>query len=179
MQQSAVDLVRGLGRIIFLRGSPERVHYSRRRFVAGLFLALLASAAAQFLFHGDHLVFVILRVFAEVTMFMLMVVILTARIPRFRLAYVMLILVLISLAMDLGLLLAAAVLSLGTPAPGWLVTSIWLTLGLIAAYAGTNVLAWGLRRQVGYAALVLGGYWLAVTFIEQAFRWLYGLAAAG
>ena len=100
-------LISGMLRVIFLRGSPERVYYTRRRFIVALLLAVAVSALVQWFYHGDHLVFVILRVFAELTMFMLTMVFLTRRVARFRLAYLMLVLVLISLFADTFLLALA------------------------------------------------------------------------
>ena len=69
-------LLQNVLRIVFLRGSPERIYYTRRLFIVAVILAVLVSALVQWFYHGDHVVFVILRVFAELTMFMLMAVLL-------------------------------------------------------------------------------------------------------
>jgi len=177
MQQSLLDMLRGIGRVILLRGSPERVHYSRRRFIVALLLAVAAAAAAQAFYHLDHIVFVILRVFAEITVFMLAMVVLTAWIARFRLAYVMLLLVLISVSYDLALLLlAVAGQILGTLPWPWYAGA---PLALSGVYGAANVMAWGLRKPLLQGLLVVLAMLATSAAIEQAFRWLYGLAAAG
>ncbi len=171
MLQTVTEMTNGVYRVVFLRGSPERVHYSQRRFIVSLLLAIIASAAAQFLYFGDHVVFVILRVFAELTMFMLTMVVLTSRIPRFRLAYLMLILVLISLFADMLLLLLSP-LPLGDAHMGiaWLV-------GGVALYGASSATAWGLKKPIQQGVLVMGVYVLLVLAINVAFRALYDMAA--
>ncbi len=177
MNQSLAEMLAGLWRVILLRGSPERVHYSRRRFVVALLLAVAASAGAQVLFHEDHVVFVILRVFAELTMFMLAMVLLTARVARFRLAYVMLLLVMISLAADAVLMLLSGLFVI-TP----VYTARYLLLAavsLTAWYGAGSVMAWGLRAPLSRGLLVMAAYLAAATVIDLSFRWLYDLVAAG
>ena len=171
-------LLTSVGHIVFLRGSPERLYYTRRLFIVSLLLALVASAAAQFLYFGDPFVFVILRVFAEVTLFMLMIVLLTAKIARFRLARMMLVLVLISLFADLILV----VLSVGIPqaqvtAP--LGRTVSWAVGGVALYGAGSVLAWGLRRSYFWGLGVIILYVVAVLALDSAFRELYAVMASG
>ena len=156
-------------RIAFLRGSPERIYYTRRLFLFSLLLAVLASAFAQYLYHGDHVVFVILRVFAELTMFMILIVLMTAKIARFRLARMMLPMVLISLLMD-------AVLTLLSPLPlAGLSDYVAFILGAAALYGATSCLAWGLKARLWQAACYLAVYVVAVYGLDAAFRHLYGM----
>ncbi|MEM7077489.1 MAG: hypothetical protein AAF513_02570 [Pseudomonadota bacterium] len=157
----------GLLRVIFLRGSPERVFYTRPRFIWGLLLAMCASAAVGFYFYQDHPVFVILRIFAKLTMFMLTIVFLTRKIARFRLAYMMLVLVLISLLVDTVLLVLAAF----WPEAWRLGTG--MVLGACAFYGASNTFAWGLRKPLWHGALVAGLYVAAALALEHAFRSLY------
>lgn len=167
----------GVVRVILLRGSPERVHYSRRRFIVTLLLAVAAAGAVQAFYYLDHVVFIILRIFAELTMFMLGMVVLTAWVARFRLAYVMLLLVLISLGHDL-VLLALAVVGQVTATLPWPAWAGW-PVHLAALYGASNVLSWGLRTGLVRGGLVALGIVVLSLGIELAFRWLYDLAAAG
>ena len=176
--ESPSATLKGLLRVVFQRGSPERIFYTRRRFIVCLILAVVLSGLAQAFFFQDHLVFVILRVFAELTMFMLAIVLLTAKIARFRLAYMMLVLVMISALMDATLLVLAAPLTMlaGSetirPWLGWLV-------GAAAAYGAANVFAWGMRREIMIGVGIVAMYLIASVGLDLAFRGLYDVMAAG
>ena len=171
------ELLASVGRIVFLRGSPERLYYTRRLFIVSLLLAVAASAAVQLVLFDDHLVFVLLRVFAELTMFMLMMVVLTAKIARFRLARMMLVLVLISLFTDLLLTLIGTVLSYRT-STAELVDTIAYGVSAVALYGGSSVVAWGLQRPLWAGAGVLLLYVIAARGLDMAFRGLYEIMAA-
>ena len=173
MQQSLAAMVVGVLRVAVLRGSPERVHYSRRRFIIGLILAVLTSAAVQWFVYHDHIVFTILRVFAELTMFMLAAVLLTAKVARFRLAYALLLLVLISLFADAALLLVAP-FDLGAA-----VHTVGFVLGLIALYGASNTMSWALRKPLVQGAFVMLVYVVAVIGLDLAFQTLYNMVALG
>lgn len=167
------DLLVNLLRIVFLRGSPERIRYDRWLFIVSLVLALCASGLVQHLFFGDHLIFALLRVFAEVTMFMLMIVLLTAKVGRLRLANLMLVLVLINLLMDIVLLLCA-------PLPDSQITALLpYTLGLAAFYGGSSCVKWALRSSHLKGAGYLGVYLVAAIGLDLVFRNLYNIMAAG
>ena len=168
------DLLLSVLRIVFLRGSPERIYYTRRLFIVALLLAVLASAAAQFLYHGDHVVFVILRVFAELTLFMMMMVLLTAKIGRFRLARMMLALVLISLLADTVLVLLSA---LPLPEMEQLHDVLAYAVAAAALYGGASAMSWGLSRPLWTAVAYMAGYVVAVLALNGAFRHLYGMYA--
>lgn len=155
-----------IGRIVFLRGSPERLYYTQRFFLGALVSAVVASVALQALqaFEvQDPWIFVLLGVFAQLTVFMLMMVILTARIARFRLARMMLALVLIHLFLSIALI-AFHGLALALPGVQAVVEVITSGLYLLAVYAAGSVAAWGLGQSlmwgVGvilvYAGLSLG-----------------------
>jgi hypothetical protein len=165
-------LVSSVGRIVFLRGSPERIYYTRRLFIVSLFLAVLASAAVQLLLFDDHLVFMLLRIFSELTMFMLMMVVLTAKIARFRLARMMLVLVLISLLADILLSAVGTVFSYRTAATQ-AVDAIAYAVGIVAMYGAASVVAWGLQRSLPMGAGVMLLYLAAVLGLDMAFRGLY------
>ncbi|MEM7097546.1 MAG: hypothetical protein AAF541_04740 [Pseudomonadota bacterium] len=173
MQQNLLGLVTGTFRVMLLRGSPERVHYSRPRFLVGLALAILASALVEWLVYGDHIVFMILRLFAELTMFMLAVTLLTAKVARFRLAYAMLLLVWISVFTD-GVLLLAAPLNLGDS-----VHTLGFVVGLIALYGAGNTVAWALRKPLAQGIMVMVVYAIAVICLDLAFQTLYDMVAFG
>lgn len=162
----------GLLRVIFLRGSPERVFYTRPRFIWGLLLASVASGLVGLYFYHDHLVFVILRVFAKLTMFMLTIVFLTRKIARFRLAYMMLVLVLISLLIDVVLLVLASFW------PDAWRTTTGIALGACAFYGAANTFAWGLRKPISHGAFVALLYVAAALALEHAFRGLYNVMLA-
>ena len=165
-------------RIIFLRGSPERINYDRRLFIVVLLGAVAASAAAQTLYFGDHVAFTILRVFAEVTMFMVMMVLLTAKIPRFRLARMMLALVLISLLCDSLLILLSPITGLGLLESSQATYIAWL-VALPAIYGAASVLAWRLRKVFAHGLGVFILYVAAVVGLDMAFRHLYQIMASG
>ena len=173
MLQPISQLVVGVLRVIFLRGSPERVHYSQLRFYIALALAVILSAVAQHYFYADHVVFVILRVFAELTSFMLAIVLLTAKIARFRLTYMMLLLVMISIFND-SLLLLFSVLPLEQ-----YVMEIGLFVGLVSLYGASSVMAWGLRKPLQSGAGVMALYVAAVVGLDLSFRFLYDIVATG
>ena len=171
-------------RVIFRRGSPERILYTRRRFIIGLFAAMVACALVQAWFYQDHLVFVILRVFAELTTFMMAMVILTAKIPRFRLAYLMLVLVFISLFFDASLLLIAGVMALLEALAEITFdtttrTYVGALLALPIIYGAASCVAWGLRKAWSQGAVVMAAYVGAALGIDLAFRGLYSVMAGG
>ncbi len=170
---SLAATLQGLAKVVFLRGSPERIFYTRRRFIVSLLLAVAASAAVQAFYFNDHLVFVILRVFAELTMFMLAIVFLTRKIARFRLAYAMFVLVLISLAADLVLIV------LSVPVPESVRGGVGYGVGLVALYGASNTVAWGLRKPLHHGAGVMALYVAAVVGLDSAFRSLYQTMAGG
>ena len=169
----AVTLIRQTLRITLLRGSPERIRYRRSLAIGALLAAVVVSAAAQAAYFGAHTVFVILRVFAELVPFMLMMVLLTRKVVRLRLAQTMLALVLISVLHDV-VLLALSPLPLG-PA-SWPVA---IALGAVAFYGGTSVLMWGARQPAVVAGMYLLGYVAAVHALDLAFRSLFDVAAMG
>ena len=140
------ELVLSVGRIAFFRGSPERIYYTRRLFIVSLLLAVCASALVQWVLFADHLVFVILRVFAEITMFMVMMVLLTAKIARFRLARMMLVLVLLNLFVDGVLVLMGMVVSYRNTDPQ-VVDVLVYGLSAVAIYGAGSAMAWGLQRR--------------------------------
>jgi asparagine N-glycosylation enzyme membrane subunit Stt3 len=168
-----VLLLENLVRILFFRGSPERILYARKRFILALCAAMAASAMVQFLVYGDHTVFVILRVFAELTLFMLWVVLLTAKVARLRLASMMMVLCFISVIADLATLLA------GTLSPVAWRNGVGIAVGLLASYGVANVVAWALRKPLQIGVLHFAGYVLAVTLLDQSFRGLYNTMVGG
>ena len=165
------ELASNVFRIVFLRGSPERVYYTRRLFIVALVLAIAASAATQALLFGDHLTFVVLRVFSELTMFMLMMVLLTAKVARFRLVRMGLALVLISLFADLLLIALSPMLQ--TNGAGLLAFGV---AGL-ALYGAANALAWSLRKGILNGLTYVGLYAVGVQGLDYAFRSLYQMMA--
>lgn len=169
---SAALTLQSLMRIMFLRGSPERILYSRKLFIGALVSALFASGLLQFFGYGDHLVFMILRVFAEITMFMLWMVFMTAKVARLRLANMMLILMMISVLVDSFTTFALL------PTPLELRNTVGVVIGLIAAYGVSNVVAWALRKPIHIGALYFALYYAAVTGLDLAFRGLYEVMAS-
>ncbi|NOX50164.1 MAG: hypothetical protein GXP16_06445 [Gammaproteobacteria bacterium] len=162
-------------RVMFMRGSPERFLYSRWRSIPALLGAIVLSALVQHFYFGDQVVFVILRVFSEVTMFMLWMVLLTAQVGRLRLANMMLVLVLISLFYDAVLLL----LSL-TPiyakvlfAHAGVMAFIW---GAIILYGAGNTVSWAIRSKLWYGCMHVFLYISAAFALEFSFRWLYEIS---
>jgi uncharacterized membrane protein YcfT len=173
-----LGLLRDVIRIVFLRGSPERIYYTQRLGRYSLLLAVVASAAAQALYFQDTVVFVILRVFAEATMFMLMMVLLTAKITRLRLAKVLVVLVLISLLVDSLLALLGIGLNLAGLEQNLRVAPAYL-LAACALYGAASVVAWGLSKPLLQGAGVMGLYVLAVLGLDMSFRHLYQMMAGG
>lgn len=165
-------MMQSLLRIMFLRGSPERILYSRKLFIVALLSALVASALLQWFGYGDHLVFVILRVFAEITMFMLWMVFMTSKVARLRLANMMLVLMMISVLVDVITLLVLI------PAPEEVSVQIGILFGVAAAYGVSNVVAWALRKPIHIGALYFALYYAAATGLDLAFRGLYGIMVA-
>lgn len=168
----ALAFLKSLARIVFLRGSPERILYDRRLFWLGLTLALVFSALAEATFHQQHLVFVILRVFAETTLFMLWMVLLTAKVARMRLASLMLVLVWIN---GLGDVLLVLLSPLGLdPAVRMTVSAV---LGGILIYGAANAVAWALRGRLSRGVLHAGLYAGAVWALVLSFQALYNIIA--
>ena len=165
-------------RILFLRGSPERILYERRFFIIGLLAALALSAAAQYGYHQDHLVFVVLRVFAELTIFMLWMVILTGKVARLRLASVMLILVWTSVLMDTVLLSLILPFNLLAATPQVFTGTAYI-LGGALCYGLVSVVGWGLKstQMTGMALVHVVGYVACVTFLDSTFRYLFNIVA--
>ena len=164
-----------LVRIMFLRGSPERILYQRRDFIVSLFVAIAASAVVQFVYFIDTPLLAGLRVFAELTMFMLWMTLLTAKVGRLRLAQAMLILIYISIFMD-SVLITCGVWQRFLPFPD--VNVVAVLLGLVMCYGGANVVAWALRKPLSAGALQMAGYALAVVALDGTFRYLFGIMAA-
>ena len=167
------NLVIATLRIMYLRGSPERILYSRQLMIVSLLLALVVSGCARYLYFDDHIPFATLWVFAKTTMFMLWMVLLTAKVARLRLATMMLSLVLISLVVDVGYVLLS-------PLPlGGLADSVAWIWGASALYGIGSVVAWA-RRQSLLQGLTQGAGYLAVFMgLDLAFRHLYSIMAAG
>ena len=172
MQQGYLGIPRQLVRILFLRGSPERILYARSTMLWSLAAAVLASAAARLAYFDDPYIFVLLWVFAKLTMFMLWMTLLTARVVRLRLANAMLCLVLASLAYDVVLLLLSP-LPLGELAG----PAAWLWAAAIAYGAG-NIAAWALRKPLTHGLAQVAGYYAAFIGLDLAFRHLYSIMAA-
>ncbi|CAE7149479.1 GALNS [Symbiodinium necroappetens] len=161
-EAGAYDRTLDVVRIVFLRGSPERIYYTQRLGRYSVLLAVVVSAATQAVYFQDNVVFVILRVFAEVTMFMLMMVLLTARISRLRLAKVLLTLVLISLLTDSVLTLSGVGLNLASIELSLRALPAYL-LAAFALYGASSVVAWGLNKPLVQGAGVMGVYVVAVS----------------
>lgn len=157
---------------MYVRGSPERILYSRRLMIVCLLLALVLSGLARHLYFSDHMPFAILWVFAKTTMFMLWMVLLAAKVARLRLATMMLSLVLISLVVDMGYVVLSP-LPLGELRR--VVAWIW---GASALYGIGSVVAWA-RRQSLLQGLTQGaGYLVVFMGLDLAFRHLYSIIAA-
>ncbi len=171
------ELTLNVVRIVFLRGSPERIYYTRRLFLVALTIAIAASAATQVLLFGDHLTFVVLRVFAELTLFMLMMVLLTAKVARFRLVRMGLALVLISLFADMLLTVLSPLFVLQILSAE---SARMLAFGVagIACYGAANALAWGLQKGVSTGLAYVALYAVAVQGLDFAFRSLYQMMAS-
>ena len=171
---SPINLISQLMRVIFMRGSPERVLYDRWLLRLGLLFAVLLAATAQSVLHQDHVVFVLLRVFAELVVFMLWMTYLTSRVGRLRLAQAMMFFFWISAFADLVL----ALLGLVGLDERWR-DILAIGIGAIAAYGAANTLSWALRRKLSYAGAQVLGYMLLTWALDAAFRALYNLAAFG
>ena len=163
-----MTLLRSLLRILFKGGSPERILYSRSLFLAALGAAIVASVLAQWLAHNDHLVFVILRVFAELTMFMLWMVFLTARVARLRLANMGLVLLMISVLADVVTILAATALEAKV---------VSVVIGLVVFYGIANVVAWAMRKPIQIGAVHFAVYLATVSGLDFAFRHFFDIVA--
>ena len=162
-------------RIMFLRGSPERILYDRRWFILGLVAAIVLSALVQLIYFGDTAIFAGLRVFAELTMFMLWITLLTAKVGRLRLAQAMLMLVWISVVAD-AVLLLLGLLGLSLPiAPRDVIAVLWAA---VVCYGVVNVIGWARREAMPAAALQVLGYVVAVVVLDGTFRYLFGIMAA-
>lgn len=134
---------------------------------------MAVSALVQSLVYDEHAVFVILRVFAELTMFMLWVVLLTAKVARLRLASMMMILCLISVAVDLTTLI------LGVVSPVEWRNALGFAIGALSSYGVANVVGWALRKPLQIGALHFAGYFVAVTALDLSFRGLYNIMVGG
>ncbi len=173
------ELLTHLWRIAFRRGSPERLYYTRRLFIVTLLLTLVASAAVQYLYFADPITFVVLRVFAEITCFMVMIVLLTAKIARFRLARMMLVLVLLNLVADTLLLGLVPLQWVNEQLMRDMQLPLALAVGAIAVYGAGSVMAWGLNKTLLLGVGVILLYVLAVNALDSTFRGLFNVMVAG
>lgn len=174
-----VRFLTSIFRVMLLRGSPERILYDRWLLRIGLGYALIASMAVQWIWHGDGVVFVILQVFAEVTLFMLWMVLLTAKIGRLRLASLIMVLVWMSALADSVLVLAGIPAALGVPVQMEAVRQILSVLiGVVLLYGASNAVSWGLRKPIPQGALQAFGYAAAVWGLVLAFQTLFNTMAA-
>ncbi len=172
MQQGIVGIPRQIVRILFLRGSPERILYARSTMLWALAAALVASVVVRLTYFDDMYVFVLLWVFAKLTMFMLWMTLLTARVVRLRLANAMLCLVLASLTYDV-VLIAVSPLPLGNLAG----PVAWMWAGAIG-YGAANITAWAVRKPLSHGLAQVAGYYAAFGGLDLAFRHLYSIMAA-
>ena len=101
---------------------------------------------------------------------------LTAKIARFRLARMMLVLVLISLLTDTLMLVLSPVGGAGLWSPQAAQYVAYL-LAALALYGAASVVAWGLNKPLYRGAGVIGLYVLAVVGLDMAFRHLYQIMA--
>lgn len=169
MTQSLANVVTNLLRVIFLRGSPERIHYSTKLFIVALLLAIAASAAVQAIVFDDPALLVGLRVFSELTMFMLAMVLLTRKVARLRLARFMLVVVAISLLADTALLLCGLLNFQSVTRIGVYI------IGFSAVYGASNALHWAIKGQFWLATVGVCGYVLVVTVLDNTFRGLFSV----
>jgi hypothetical protein len=173
LTQRIGNIATNLLRVIFLRGSPERIHYSTKLFVVALLLAIIASGSAQVLYFADDITLTVLRGFCELTMFMVGVVLLTRKVARIRLARLMLVLVSISLLADVVLSFCGL---LDIP----LTTNIaHYVIGIAAIYGASNALHWAIKGNFLLGVAGIGGYVLVVTVLYETFRGLFAIIASG
>jgi hypothetical protein len=112
-------------------------------------------------------------VFAELTVFMVWMVLLTAKVARLRLASLMLVLLLISLFGDSVLLLLSPLPLADVARPLGL---IW---GIALLYGAGNATSWALRKPLSHGCLQSGLYGLFAVGLDLAFRGLYEIVAVG
>ena len=161
---------------MFLRGSPERILYDRWLLRLGLLFAIVLSGLAQMFYHGDHVVFVLLRVFAELITFMLWMVVLTGSVGRLRLAQAMMVLVWISTFADV-VLASIGLSGLANALEEQVLNLTAIVVSTIAIYGAANTMSWAMRKKLTVGGVHLIGYALVVWALDAAFRGLYNMAA--
>jgi len=105
---------------------------------------------------------------------MLMIVFLTAKITRFRLARMMLVLVLINLIADSTLLIVSPAVQIGL-LPERPAQILAFGIAAVALYGAMSVLAWGLNKPLYYGASVAGVYVAAVVALDESFKHFYSI----
>lgn len=107
--QSFASIGRALYRIVFRRGSPQRIHYSQRLTLWSLLALVVLAAVSQRYVFGNDAVGIILYLFTWFSGMYLAVAFASRRVPRGRLRQGLQSAVLILAAAHLVLLLAAPV----------------------------------------------------------------------
>jgi len=157
--QSISSVGRGLLRIAFRRGSPQRIQYSGRLTAAALVgLLLLATAAQRLVFHAD-LIDVCLYLFTGAAGLYLGTALLSRKSSPGRLRSTLQAAALL-LAMAHLLMLPAAPASAALP---WLPLALAAALGVIVTLGLSNCVQYALGRPRSTAVAATLGWVLAVA----------------
>ncbi len=173
--QSVGNLGRDLFRIVFRRGSLQRVHYSNNRLAFALIFMLLALVAAQLLYFHNDALDAGLAVFVCITSLLIASSWLTWKVPRKRLMTAVLVVLLIAA-------IALALLAAVSPLPIWhQAATQYGFAGLLAGIVvlGTaNALQFALASGRGKAFAYTGLFALAVVLLYTTLQGLLAVVFA-
>lgn len=159
--QSFTSIGRALYRIVFRRGSPQRIHYSQRLTIWTLLALVMLAAASQLYVIGNGAVEIILYLFTLLSGMYLAVAWSSRSVPRGRLRQGLQAALLILAAAHLALLAAAPLIPLVDP----LAYLMGALVGTVALMGLTNCVQFALGSSRARAA----GYTLIFAFALTAF----------
>ena len=168
--QSARNVAHSVYRIVFRRGSPQRIQYSDRRLVGSIVAAVVLLIAALRVFFGASMVETGLALFVVLSGIYIGAALLTRRAPRMRLRQTLLALLLILSAACI-LLIAASPLA-GMTAPIRTLLAGAVGLACVAGLANSLQYAYGPSLAVAWASAlgfvaVLGTYYLTMRSLLE------------
>ncbi len=160
--QSLSNLSRALYRIVFRRGSPQRVHYSQPRFLAALGLSIGGAVGTQLAYFGADVLDTGVLLFVLFSGFAVGVALLTWKVPRSRLLPTLLAVLLVT-AIGFCLLWALGLLPVNISETARLIAAG--LVGLAALVGLANCLQFALQSSTTLAFGYAGCFALALILL--------------
>ncbi len=177
--QTLSSLGNAVYRIVFRRGSPQRIHFSTRRMLVGGSLMLLAVIGAQLLFLGADALDTGVLVFVLLSGLAIGSALLTWKVPRTRLLPTLLACVLI-IACGFTLLSLAGLIPqiLGEGLGAALRTGLLLAVGIAMLVGLGNSLQFALKSTTAMAYTYAALFGVAVTLLYTTLTRLLAIVFA-